>query len=134
MSKPYALVVEDNKINSLLVNKLLQKQGWHVMNAYDGEMALDLFKQYNFQLICMDVQLPLIDGYEVTKQIRQLEQGTGKKTAIMALTAYAMKGDREKCLAAGMDDYISKPIEINYFLQKTIVYYGRNRDEKNCSC
>jgi len=134
MNKPYALVVEDNKVNAILVNKLLERQGWTVVNAYDGQMAIDLFKRYDFQLICMDIQLPVLDGYEATKQIRQLEQITGKNATIIALTAYAMKGDREKCIAVGMDDYISKPIDIKKFVEKITIYNRRNINEENCSC
>ncbi len=80
------------------------------MRDRNGEEAVSLYKKESFDLILMDVQMPLLNGYEATQQIRIIEKDTGKHTPIIGLTANAMKGDREKCLEAGMDDYVSKPV------------------------
>ena len=105
------LLAEDNPINSTLAVRMLEKLGHQVVVARDGRQAVDRCAQERFDLILMDVQMPQMDGFEATKLIREGEQRTGAHTPILAMTAYAMKGDREKCLAAGMDDYVSKPIQ-----------------------
>lgn len=104
------LVAEDNLINQKLATYMLTNLGHKVVIAANGREALDKYKTSDFDVILMDVQMPVMDGFEATSLIRQAEKGTGKHTPIVALTAHAMKGDRERCLDAGMDDYISKPI------------------------
>jgi CheY-like chemotaxis protein/HPt (histidine-containing phosphotransfer) domain-containing protein len=105
------LLAEDNKVNQMLAVRLLEKQGHRVTVAGDGAEALDLSARRDFDLVLMDVQMPEVDGLEATRRIRERESGAGKHVPIVAMTAHAMKGDRERCLAAGMDDYVSKPIE-----------------------
>jgi CheY-like chemotaxis protein len=78
----------------------------------NGQEALDLLKQQNYDIVLMDCQMPILDGYETTHAIRQLEISSQHKTIVIGLTANAMKGDREKCLAAGMNDYLSKPVAL----------------------
>ncbi len=107
------LLVEDDPIGRVIVEKLIEKKGWHVISAKNGEEAIAVFKQKTFDIVVMDVQMPLMDGYQATKIIRQLE--TYKHTPIIAVTAYALKGDQEKCLAAGMDGYLTKPINAEEF-------------------
>jgi len=104
------LVVEDNAVNQLVVSRLLEKQGNSVRVAGNGREALAAFDQQPFDLILMDVQMPEMDGLEATARIREREKVRGGRVAILALTAYAMKGDAERCLAAGMNGYISKPV------------------------
>ncbi len=106
------LVAEDQIINMKIVTQLLQKKGWEVIAAENGKIAVELFKQHQneIDLILMDVQMPQMDGFTSTENIRELEQNLGGHTPIVAMTAFAMKGDKEKCLAVGMDYYISKPI------------------------
>lgn len=106
------LVAEDQIINMKIVTQLLQKKGWIVVPAENGKIAVDLHKENNgeFDLALMDVQMPILDGFEATESIREIEQTTGKHLPIVAMTAFAMKGDKEKCLAAGMDYYITKPV------------------------
>ena len=104
------LLAEDNLVNQRLAVRLLEKRGHRVVVAADGREALQALSQQTFDLIFMDVQMPEIDGLEATAVIREKEKGTGFRQPIIALTAHAMKGDREKCLAAGMDGYLSKPI------------------------
>jgi len=106
----HILVVEDNAFNQRLAMSLLQKQGHQVVVASDGRTALDLWAQSSFDLIMMDVQMPEMDGFEVTAAIRAAERATGAHILILATTAHALVGDRERCLDAGMDEYISKPI------------------------
>ncbi|HUO08300.1 MAG TPA: PAS domain S-box protein [Phycisphaerae bacterium] len=104
------LVVEDNEFNQELAANLLKKWGHVPVLAGDGKTALDAWEKEPFDLILMDVQMPDMDGFAVTQAIRAKEQATNSHIPIIALTAHAMKGDRERCLAAGMDAYASKPI------------------------
>ncbi len=106
------LLVEDNITNQLVAQTLLKKYGYHITLAQNGLEAVNCVKQRSFSLILMDCQMPEMDGYEATHIIRSLELHTQKtRTPIVALTANAMKGDKNKCIAAGMDDYLSKPIK-----------------------
>ena len=104
------LLAEDNLVNQRLATRLLEKRGHHVAVAGNGQEALAALEREDFDLVLMDVQMPEMDGFEATAAIRQKENMNGRHLPIVALTAHAMKGDREKCLAAGMDDYLSKPI------------------------
>lgn len=105
------LVVDDNDINHLIANRMLTKKGHIVTSAYSGAEALDLIKENKFDLIFMDVNMPELDGLETTVRIREMEiNNSVPSVPIVAMTAYAMKEDKEKCLKAGMNDYISKPI------------------------
>ena len=104
------LLVEDNLVNQEVAASMLNKKGHTVTIANNGMEAIALFKKEIFDLILMDVQMPLMNGYEATQQIRSLENNTGKHIPVIGLTANAMKGDKEKCLEAGMDDYVSKPV------------------------
>ena len=104
------LLVEDNTINRILVTVMLEKHGHFLIHAANGREALEMIARENFDLIFMDVQMPEMDGFEATRRIREAEQATGRRTPIVAITAYALTGDRARCLAAGMDDYLSKPL------------------------
>ncbi|HYA96743.1 MAG TPA: response regulator, partial [Methylomirabilota bacterium] len=104
------LLAEDNAVNRLVATRLLQKGGYQVVVAENGREAVDLAERGGIQLVLMDVQMPEMDGFEATQAIRGRERATGAHLPIVAMTAHAMKGDRERCLAAGMDDYLTKPI------------------------
>ncbi len=104
------LVAEDNAVNQRLAVRMLEKRGHRVAVAGNGHEALDALVKDTFDLVFMDVQMPEMDGIEATAVIRKKEIGTGRHQIVVALTAHAMKGDRERCLAGGMDDYLSKPI------------------------
>jgi CheY-like chemotaxis protein len=106
------LVAEDNRVNQLVISRLLDKQGHHVTLCSDGRQALAALDIQEFDLVLMDVQMPEMDGFAATAEIRRREaQRPGcRRLPIVALTAFAMNGDRDRCLAAGMDDYLSKPI------------------------
>ncbi|MCA1594439.1 MAG: response regulator, partial [Acidobacteria bacterium] len=105
------LLVEDNLINRAVATALLQKRGHTLVQAATGREALDAAAREQFDIIFMDVQLPEMDGFDATRSIRRMEQATGRRTTIVAMTAHAMAGDRERCLASGMDGYLSKPLE-----------------------
>jgi PAS domain S-box-containing protein len=104
------LLAEDNLVNQKLAVRLLEKRGHKVVLANNGREALTELENRPFDVVLMDVQMPEMDGYEATTAIRRQEQLTGGHVPIIAMTAYAMKGDRERCLEAGMDSYISKPV------------------------
>jgi CheY-like chemotaxis protein len=124
------LLAEDNMVNQRLAVRLLEKRGHGVVVAANGLEALTAMKKDNFDLVFMDVQMPEMDGMEATAAIREEEKRSGEHVSIFALTAHAMKGDREKCLAAGMDGYLAKPIrpqELDDILEEHI----KNRRAKN---
>jgi two-component system sensor histidine kinase/response regulator len=104
------LVAEDTAVNQRLIVRLLEKRGHRVTVASDGREAIDALAKTSFDLVLMDMQMPIMDGFEASAAIREREKGLDTHQQIIALTANAMKGDREKCLAAGMDGYLFKPI------------------------
>jgi CheY-like chemotaxis protein len=110
--KLHILIAEDNPINQKLVVRLLQKQGHTPVVANNGREAVEAWAQQTFDAILMDMMMPEMDGLEATMMIREREKATGQHIPIIAITANAMLGDREKCLAAGMDEYISKPVDV----------------------
>ncbi len=115
------LLVEDNAVNQLLAQRMLEKRGHNVTVVANGKEALATLREKSFQLVFMDVQMPVMDGFEATAEIREREKHSGSHVPIVAMTAHAMVGDRERCEAAGMDDYLSKPIrpdELNEVLKR----------------
>ena len=95
----------------MLAERLLKKHGHDVVAVDDGAVAVDAMKADSFDAVLMDVQMPGMDGLKATAEIRKLEAAGRKRTPVIALTAHAMEGDRERCLSAGMDAYLSKPID-----------------------
>jgi signal transduction histidine kinase/CheY-like chemotaxis protein len=117
------LLAEDNPVNQRLASRLLEKRGHSVVVAGNGRGALEALEKEYFDLVFMDVQMPVMDGFEATAAIRKKEGDSGIHLPVVALTAHAMKGDREKCLAGGMDGYLTKPIqpqELDELLQSYI--------------
>jgi len=104
------LLAEDEQTCCNLIKKLAKKFNWNLTIASNGRTAVELFKNSRFDAVLMDGQMPEMDGFEATRTIREYEKNSGGRVPIIALTAYAMPGDKEKFIAAGMDDYISKPI------------------------
>jgi signal transduction histidine kinase/ActR/RegA family two-component response regulator len=106
------LLAEDNKVNQRVAQRFLERLGHSVAVANDGREAVDLWHRQPFDLVLMDVQMPEMDGFEAVAAIREAEQARGSRTPVIALTAHAMSGDRERCLAAGMDGYLTKPVKL----------------------
>lgn len=106
---PKILLAEDNHTNQKLISSLLRKKGWQVEIAANGLIALELLRAGKYDLVLMDMNMPEMDGLETTRRFRDMESGSGIYTPVLAMTACAFREDYEKCLAAGMDDYISKP-------------------------
>jgi signal transduction histidine kinase/DNA-binding response OmpR family regulator len=105
------LLAEDNPVNQKLAQVILKKRGFTVITAGNGQEAVHAMEHHRFDLVLMDVQMPLMDGLDATRAIRRHERALGRHTPIVAMTAHAMQGDRDECLAAGMDDYVSKPVQ-----------------------
>jgi PAS domain S-box-containing protein len=118
------LLAEDGLVNQMVAIGLLERNGHQVTVANNGQEALVKLAEQSFDLVLMDLQMPELDGLEATAEIRRREQATGAHTPIVAMTAHAMKGDRELCLAAGMDGYVAKPIDASE-LDQAIEMYGR---------
>lgn len=117
---PEILLVEDNEVNLKVAEKLIQYIGYPFDFAMNGQEALEKVKKNRYRMILMDCQMPIMDGYRCTSKVRDYETAAGlNRTPILAMTANAMMGDREKCLDAGMDDYMSKPLN-RYILEKTL--------------
>ena len=104
------LLAEDNPINRRLAERLLEKREHQITIAFNGREAVRHFETGEFDVVLMDVQMPELDGYGATAAIRKLEASRGTHVPIIGVTAHALKGDRERCLAAGMDGYVAKPI------------------------
>lgn len=126
MAKERILLVEDNPMNRRVAEFILKAQGYTVLEARDGREALELLKQDAPDLILMDLQLPGLDGFAVTRMIK--ENAATRNIPVVALTAYAMKGDAERAIEAGCNGYITKPIDPDEF-PGTIAGYLKNRGE-----
>ena len=119
------LLVEDNRVNQMIAIRFLEKRGHHAVLAKNGKEALEALAQASFDLVLMDVHMPDMDGIEATIALRDKEKSTGLHQPIVAMTALAMKGDRERCLAAGMDGYLSKPIDLRQLDDVLAAYADR---------
>jgi CheY-like chemotaxis protein len=106
-------LVEDNVVNQKLARRMLENAGYTVICAMDGVEAVEACAERHFDLVLMDLQMPRMDGFAATAELRLREAASGRHLPIIALTANVGAGDRERCLAAGMDDYVSKPLKRN---------------------
>jgi CheY-like chemotaxis protein len=122
--KARILLAEDNPTNQKVAVHILRRSGYTADVAANGREAVQALKRIPYDLILMDVQMPLMDGYLATRAIRQAADGYGKNIPIIAMTANAMRGDREKCLEAGMDDYIAKPVNPHDLIKKLEEWLG----------
>ena len=112
------LVAEDNEVNQIVVEQILLEAGQDYKIVDNGQMAVDAYQEQRPDLILMDVSMPVMNGLEATEAIRALEAQSGERIPIIGLTAHALKGDREVCMKAGMDDYMSKPISPDALIAK----------------
>jgi CheY-like chemotaxis protein len=130
MTRYSILLAEDNIINQKLAVRILENRGHRVTIAGNGAEALEALNKERFDIVLMDVQMPVLDGIQATAEIRRREMQTGAHVPIIAMTAHAMTGDREKCIASGMDDYVSKPLkplDLLKTIQHTVDRIGRER-------
>jgi CheY-like chemotaxis protein/HPt (histidine-containing phosphotransfer) domain-containing protein len=143
MSKPgklRLLLAEDNHVNQKLAIHLLEKMGHEVSLAVNGKEAVDMLRRKSFDMVLMDIQMPVMGGVEATRRIREEEQKTGSHIPIIAITAHAMSGDAEKYLQSGMDGYVSKPVgydllraEIERLAKMPVHQKGKTVNEKTSS-
>ncbi|MTI88233.1 MAG: response regulator [Balneolaceae bacterium] len=115
---PHILLAEDNFINQKVADKILSKAGFTLDIASNGEKAVEYYSSKKYDVILMDVHMPLMDGYEATAKIREIEKKLNKHTHIIAMTGSVLEGDKEKCISAGMDDYLTKPINVDKLKKK----------------
>ena len=121
----HILLAEDNPVNQRVAQRILEKAGHRVTIAKNGRVALTMLEEESFDLILMDVQMPEIGGFEATALIREKERQMGRHIPILAMTAHAMEGDRQRCLLAGMDGYLSKPITASVLLNLVAEFSGK---------
>jgi len=119
------LLVEDNEMNRDMLSRRLQRKGFEVALAVDGLQGVAMATSGGYDLILMDMSLPELDGWEATRRVREAEAASGAHVPIIALTAHAMSGDREKAMAAGCDDYDTKPVELDRLLGKMQALLGK---------
>jgi CheY-like chemotaxis protein len=127
LNRVRVLVAEDNPINQKIVRIMLQKAGCEVLAVDDGTKAVEAVQTDAFDLVLMDLHMPQLDGLQATRQIRGLESNV-KAVPIIALTASAFTDDRDRCLAAGMNDFITKPIKLDYLLEKCSFWANQRND------
>ena len=125
------LMAEDNLINQRVATRFLNKLGHLVQVVENGQKAIEALQADEFDVVLMDIQMPVMDGFKATATIRKQEEITGRHIPIIAMTAYAMSGDRERCLAAGMDDYVSKPINETSMVKAFSLVQKHNRSSAN---
>ncbi len=121
------LVVEDNTLNAKFANAILKRMGHEIDFAHNGKIGVEKFLENNYDLILMDIQMPVMSGLDATAEIRKYEKqlGVKKRIPIFAITAYAMEHDRDNCIAAGMDEYLTKPyrpVQLEKLINR--VFYG----------
>jgi CheY-like chemotaxis protein len=118
------LVAEDNEVNQIVFTQILQSTGWLFQIVKNGAEAVEAWKEHEPAVILMDVSMPVMNGHQATQKIRELEKQSGSHTPIIGVTAHALESDRELCIKAGMDDYLSKPISPEALESKIRAWIG----------
>jgi CheY-like chemotaxis protein len=126
----HILLAEDSLVNQKLAVALLEREGHTVTIAGNGREAVEAYDSAEFDLVLMDVQMPQMDGFEATAIIRSKQEKTGRRAPIIAMTAHALKGDRERCLKAGMDDYVAKPIKARLLFDTIVAVLAGSASSK----
>ena len=119
------LVCEDNEVNQIVFTQILEETNRSFRIANNGSEGLSLYKLLHPTVILMDISMPQMNGFEATKAIRKIEAGTDQHTPIIGVTAHAIKGDMEKCMEAGMDDYLSKPVSPDKLTEKLEIWFSK---------
>ncbi len=127
LNRVRVLVAEDNPINQKIVRIMLQKAGCEVLAVDDGNMAVEAVQSNPFDLVLMDLHMPQLDGLQATRRIRDLTSRV-REVPIIALTASAFSDDRDRCLAAGMNDFITKPIKLDYLIEKCTYWANKGSE------
>jgi signal transduction histidine kinase/CheY-like chemotaxis protein len=127
------LVVEDSPVNRIVAGRVLERAGFRAQLVDDALQALEALDAQHFDAVLMDCQMPGMDGYEATRELRRRESGGGRRTPVIAMTAHAMTGDRERCLAAGMDDYVAKPVRSRTLVEVLQRWVPERLDEERSS-
>jgi len=123
------LVADDNPVNQKVALRMLEKLGYEAVVVTNGREALEALETLACDLVLMDISMPEMNGLEATLEIRRREQATGRHVPVIAMTEYALLGDREKCFEAGMDDYVSKPVQPAELAAAIGRQYGNSQDE-----
>jgi len=121
------LVAEDNEVNQIVITQILQSTGYSYLIANNGAEAVELYQKHHPRVICMDVSMPVMNGHDATRKIRELELVSNKHTPIIGVTAHAIKGDMERCFDAGMDDYLSKPVSPEKLEDKVVQWVNHTQ-------
>lgn len=114
------LLAEDDEASKVIIEKVAKTKGWQVTLAETGKEAVEIFRRKSFDIVLMDVEMPLMNGFVATELIREFERTKETRTPIVAITVFSLSGDKEKCLEAGMDDYLSKPVNLNEFCEVVV--------------
>jgi len=127
------LVAEDNEVNQIVFTQILRESGRSFLVVGNGQEAVEAWDRYTPRMIMMDVSMPVMNGHDATREIRDRERGQGHRVPIVGVTAHALEADRDLCLGAGMDDYMSKPISPELLEEKLELWLGRNERQAGCS-
>ncbi|MEI8597446.1 response regulator [Vibrio sp. M60_M31a] len=124
------LVAEDNKANQLVIREMFKRVGLSIDIAENGKQAVSMVQEYQYDLIFMDISMPEMDGMQACKAIRSLDDSKACDIPIIALTAHSLAGDKEKFLASGMNDYLSKPLRLSQLIEKINLFLNDDQEEK----
>ena len=119
------LIAEDNEVNQIVFKQIMQNLNYEFLIAKNGQEAVEMFLKHKPRIVCMDVSMPIMNGLDATREIRSYERKTNIRTPIIGVTAHAINGDMEKCIEAGMDDYITKPVSPDHMARKLFEWFEK---------